>query len=493
MTQLSNPRFWILDRLPVELKIVVCSQLCAHCTGTTCEYPSRNLTELQENLDTLSSLSKTCRLLRNVAQPILHHHFPFRRGYAITHLYLFIRTLTTRPDLASDVCMLSLECRLDPLYKPATLRNRYIARNDLDFEQVVQAATPFSLKPPGEWCPSLPPSRWLSSKAFEFLAPLAIYLCKNSQAIDLYQPLPLRVLRKTFRHFKKQHPLVNIERLCLSFSSLRWPGFNPGVLEDLNEYMPNLRTLQFYSVHTMDESDSIFHRWDLSLLTRIDIIACRFPDDTIAMLLSSCSHLTDYTYISGFENRLDLREPVTKIIHDSCPKLHRTLRRLVLDDIGDSRCKPVYTSIQSLVALEEVHLWAIGLFSWRTAQISLPKSLQSEPEPLSRILPSSLTSLNILATENWIKQSSDLIVEFLEDIIQLRRAPFPNLRTIHIWVNTQIHTPQEAKMMFLWDHVRIDGLATAVGIKVSLEPAQLPPSIAMLRYPIKDQSGRWEY
>jgi hypothetical protein len=339
----------------------------------------------------------------------------------------------------------------------------------------------------------LPPSRWLSSKAFEFLAPLAIYLCKNSQAIDLYQPLPLRVLRKTFRHFKKQHPLVNIERLCLSFSSLRWPGFNPGVLEDLNEYMPNLRTLQFYSVHTMDESDSIFHRWDLSLLTRIDIIACRFPDDTIAMLLSSCSHLTDFTYISGFENRLDLREPVTKIIHDSCPKLHRTLRRLVLDDIGDSRCKPVYTSIQSLVALEEVHLWAIGLFSWRTAQISLPKSLQSEPEPLSRILPSSLTSLNILATENWIKQSSDLIVEFLEDIIQLRRAPFPNLRTIHIWVNTQIHTPQEAKMMFLWDHVRIDGLATAVGIKVSLEPAQLPPSIAMLRYPIKDQSGRWEY
>ncbi len=349
MTRLSNPRFWILDRLPVELKIVVCSQLCAHCTGTTRAYPSRKLTELQENLDTLSSLSKTSRLLRNIAQPILHHHFPFRRGYAITHLYLFIRTLVTQPDLASDVCMLSLECRLDALDKPATLRNRYIARNDSDFEQVVQAATPFALQPPGEWYPFLPPHRLLSSKAFEFLAPLAIYLCKNSKAIDLYWPPFLHVLRRTFRHFKKQHPLVNIERLCLSFDSLGWPRFNPGLLEDLNEYMPNLRTLQFYSFHTMDELHSIFYRWDLSLLTRIDIIDCRLSYDTMATFLSSCSHLTDLTYISGFVDRREIREPVTKIIHDCCPKLHKTVRCLALDDIGDTRSNPVYTSMQNLV------------------------------------------------------------------------------------------------------------------------------------------------
>lgn len=175
-----------MDRLPIELKILVCSQLCGHCTDPTCSYQTWSLSELQENLNTLSSLSKTCKLLRNIAQPILHHYFPFRRGHTIAQLYLFIRTLTTRPDLASDVRILSLEVANNANKK--ALRKSHLVYNNLDYERVVQAAARFSLQPPtaDEWTPSSPPLSVRDLRAFEFLAPLAVHLCKNAQAIEVY-------------------------------------------------------------------------------------------------------------------------------------------------------------------------------------------------------------------------------------------------------------------------------------------------------------------
>jgi hypothetical protein len=83
-----------------------------------------------------------------------------------------------------------------------------------------------------------------------------------------------------------------------------------------------------------------------------------------------------------------------------------------------------------------------------------------------------------MAAENWMKESSDEIIEFLEDI-QTHRARFPNLRTVRVWF-TEILGPKRTKNIRGWDQAKVDELATAVGIRVSIEPSRAPPFIARL-------------
>ena len=409
--------------------------------------------------------------MRDLAQPILHHHFPFRRGFSIAQLYLFVRTLTARPDLARVVSFLSLELASRPT----------ASRNDPDFERVLQAAAPFSLKTATRWHPSWGPYIPPHVRAFEFLAPLAIHLCKNLQAIDLCQPghgVSSEAYKTIFYHFQRQRMLVNVDRLSLAFGEPE-TSFDPIILKGLNEYMPSLRTLQLYSAFNGDDRQNIIHPMDLSLLTRLDVIACRLSEITLRTLLYTCTNLTDLTYLPEVRRRTPNRRPLTQTIDECCPNLHRTLRQLTVDDLGYFDFIPGYTSVRSLIALEKIQLWASGLFSWIAKQNHLPGHLKRVPEPLLNILPSNIISVGILEAENWMKESSDLLIELFEHI-QTGNASFPNLKEIRVWF-TDAPWEKEKRMQG-WDQAKVDVLATALGIKVFIEQqARVPPSIDMLR------------
>ncbi|RHZ63620.1 uncharacterized protein CDV56_108708 [Aspergillus thermomutatus] len=86
-----------LDSLPVELLTQISSYLCPLCCG---RYPSR-LSQKH-----LSRLSRTCRRLRNVCQPLLFDHY-HQASKSMTRLLSFLRTLDARPDLAK--CVTSLD------------------------------------------------------------------------------------------------------------------------------------------------------------------------------------------------------------------------------------------------------------------------------------------------------------------------------------------------------------------------------------------------
>jgi hypothetical protein len=91
--------------LPVEIIRHICSMFCFHCATPIMlrmeGYPYQEY--LPCSWQGLNELSQTCRLLCDIAQPMLYHHIPR------CDVVLLLRTLLARPDLAAVVRSVSNE------------------------------------------------------------------------------------------------------------------------------------------------------------------------------------------------------------------------------------------------------------------------------------------------------------------------------------------------------------------------------------------------
>ncbi|KAL7818562.1 hypothetical protein V8C26DRAFT_434361 [Trichoderma gracile] len=81
--------------LPNELLYKICENLCPHCANLP--LLSRYGYQLAIKTTALSCLSKTCRVLREIAQPILYHYVDTIKYWP------FLRSIIARPDLAAHV------------------------------------------------------------------------------------------------------------------------------------------------------------------------------------------------------------------------------------------------------------------------------------------------------------------------------------------------------------------------------------------------------
>ncbi|KAK3936983.1 hypothetical protein QBC46DRAFT_417563 [Diplogelasinospora grovesii] len=98
--------------LPVEVveRIIDGLSVCVHCRGE--EQDLRATWGPALETQALSALSRCCRGLRDLAQPVLYHRYPMHIGTEKDpHLRLtqFLRTLIKRPDLARLVVALELD------------------------------------------------------------------------------------------------------------------------------------------------------------------------------------------------------------------------------------------------------------------------------------------------------------------------------------------------------------------------------------------------
>lgn len=93
-------------RLPIEIQRAICADLCEHCTYADCSFSAPGAPifyELQQFYvyeEDLCNLSRSCRALRDIAQPILHHVVPLFYNHRPAN---FLRTILHRPDLAASV------------------------------------------------------------------------------------------------------------------------------------------------------------------------------------------------------------------------------------------------------------------------------------------------------------------------------------------------------------------------------------------------------
>ncbi|CAI6088333.1 unnamed protein product [Clonostachys chloroleuca] len=87
-----------LSSFPREILSMICENLCSHCTSNTRDSKELDWGNVPK---ALLALSQTCRVLREIAQPITYHVLAYVPYY--DHFPKFIRTLDERPDLAAQI------------------------------------------------------------------------------------------------------------------------------------------------------------------------------------------------------------------------------------------------------------------------------------------------------------------------------------------------------------------------------------------------------
>ncbi|CAH0051982.1 unnamed protein product [Clonostachys solani] len=87
-----------LSNFPREILSMICENLCSHCTSITQDAKDLDWGSVPS---ALLALSKTCRVLREIAQPITYHVLAIIPYHA--HFTRLIRTLDERPDLAAQM------------------------------------------------------------------------------------------------------------------------------------------------------------------------------------------------------------------------------------------------------------------------------------------------------------------------------------------------------------------------------------------------------
>ncbi|KAK1753322.1 hypothetical protein QBC47DRAFT_431817 [Echria macrotheca] len=100
----------ILERFPNEILTLIFGYFCEHCSDPLCEWQRPRSASFSGGQPTLARLSLTCRAFRQIAQPILFHHFPqtAESSSNFRQLQLFVRSLTDRPDLSTHVRILGI-------------------------------------------------------------------------------------------------------------------------------------------------------------------------------------------------------------------------------------------------------------------------------------------------------------------------------------------------------------------------------------------------
>lgn len=101
----------LLQNFPTEILETILGNLCLHChDGSATSVPDLDTPCGREDQRSLAALCRMSRSLCNVAQPILFHQFSISSHHGSSqstrpgaHLFQFIRTLSTRPDLARAV------------------------------------------------------------------------------------------------------------------------------------------------------------------------------------------------------------------------------------------------------------------------------------------------------------------------------------------------------------------------------------------------------
>ncbi|CEJ91092.1 hypothetical protein VHEMI06829 [[Torrubiella] hemipterigena] len=93
-------------RLPIEIQRAICADLCEHCAYADCTLSAPSAPVFYEMQrfyvyeEDLCNLSRSCRVLRDIAQPILYHVVPLFYNHRPAK---FLRTILRRLDLAASV------------------------------------------------------------------------------------------------------------------------------------------------------------------------------------------------------------------------------------------------------------------------------------------------------------------------------------------------------------------------------------------------------
>lgn len=303
----SKQRVGLAD-MPVELMSHICSFLCIHCTGERTRWPMMRQTAL-------SRLSRTCRRLRDIAQPIIFHSFSTRRSDE-HRLARLLRTLSTRPDLALHMKSLVLA------EKP---QHGNLCEADRLFVQAVVARLGLGHLP----------DHWTETEGHPLLlAELILNYTPNLE--DLQIPLSpdweLGIVRhqaaKPFRFL----PKLRVLEITFYYISGDRRGLSTGQITGLLSAAPSLEELRVPTLSLM------YMRLPLSSLIRFEFWEnCCVAPEFLHMIMVSCPHLRAFAlHWDALDDPYDFVEDRRTVdAWDALALRVDTLREISLDVRGD--------------------------------------------------------------------------------------------------------------------------------------------------------------
>ncbi len=514
--------------MPYELLVAILSALCDNCgcEGTVLGGSRLEMyIATQSHLAALSSVSKTCRAMRLLAQPLLHRSFPaalYNARAGSFRFYQFVRTIATRPDLADSVRFLAFDTLVSHLVSCAPRTVSQILPNEREMDTIAQRAGQLGLSPPEDWANAMIVNTWptpaaesgfleIDEQTAVFVAQLAIGLCDKVQMIEftlIRGRCHKYMFHRIMNPFYASRNINDIHRLSVGSDCGKIPehwnsihGLDIRQLDGLGQRMPKLREVEVLfgflpdptpsptvpSAHLFADDVPVEFRpsWavDLGVLVRLDLVHCSVSEAGLAGLLDNCANLQVFSCISVF-NGAHLNyvfgaplfpDGVSSVLSRS-GRLRTTLRRLTLEhqpmhqSHGNAR---TYTSLQGLETVTEVHLGAMGLFSTlldnRFFAIAPGSAPPVPPQPLSSILPPNIASLNIFQVGPWKRRASDAISKLLMAIRMEGR--FRDLRRIRVWTHQfwpSLHGYPKTIGVEEWDPTLADD-AAALGIEFVID------------------------
>ncbi|GIC89464.1 uncharacterized protein Aud_005879 [Aspergillus udagawae] len=255
-----------LDTLPVELLTEISSYLCALCCGT---YPY-SLSQKH-----LSRLSRTCRRLRDVCQPLLFDHY-YYSSQSVAPLLSFLRTLDARPDLAK--CVTSLD-----FHEPGHGENL----DDEDRQLVESCIAKLGLPPlPDDWPDYLGVERSL------LVAELVVASCPNIEALKF--PMNPEWMVSVLASLPKDLTFAKLKRLDIwhYYISGDHYAIGYGKISGLLHASPSLEHLSLPSIETFYPGKAGVPT--LEKLTDLDLGEGAPPPYFLKCTLEACPNLQTF-------------------------------------------------------------------------------------------------------------------------------------------------------------------------------------------------------
>ncbi|KAK3690476.1 hypothetical protein B0T22DRAFT_441864 [Podospora appendiculata] len=396
--------------------------------------PTEILYEIAQRLRLRSDMRDPGREpLRDIAQPILHQHFPLMTSVGRDHarIFQFVRTLIERPDLAKGVRILGLD---------------YSIPDRISFSSQF-----FKLLPPtgpalaAQYNLEHPSNGSDDGQILEFVRQLVLCLASEVHCVNVAGLTNHNIAFVHHTGIDEQHvPNSSLEKL----TRLRVTGesFYP-FPRQFSERKPSCLLLAHVTTLEMTYSTDMIHvmqgftypiHWDV--ITRLDFVFCYSLGPFFESILDNCPKLQQLTYISGDGVTAHDRPPA-EWVRPSFYNVHgnsvtpsqifqvfpiapdnplQDLRALVLEYPNeDWLWGPTLRPLTMLTSLEKIYLSSRALYGIR---------IPFRTVPLAEILPAGIRHLGIFQIDTYPRSISEDLANLAERVVE-----FPHLRhvTLH--------------------------------------------------------------
>ena len=390
-----------LATLPSDVILAICATMCNHCSGASI-WPDGSSGRRRKS--SLRNLSLTCRLLRDIAQPILYHNVHPK------DLLPLLRTAIERPHLAANVRGLSNHQSYQSEPSPK------------DIQLLEAAAQCLGIcKKPG-WLEQiltdeLSRDNWILELTLAHLPnveALSLTLPYISGELDLGNLLQRKVL------------LASIRRLYITHSDQEDGMIDLTELGPLLSAMPNLKSLDVHLAGGMTEP------LPFPELRSLSFAQANIGIESLERIVSSCPKLQMFEY-DGSMRRREINEDSPEFTWGQAQRIllqrKDTIRHLNFDfgdDFLSLREEGLETddycgSFKEFTALETLFVWSSSL-----VDMDADDEASDFPESVQDVIDVLPESLKLLAFARPKKGWNGIQI-----LVQaIKRGHFPSLKTV---------------------------------------------------------------